>query len=53
MPRTARHAPGGYIYHVLNRGVGRQPLFVSDDDYRALERPLALLGATAGLSSSE
>ena len=25
MPRTARYVPGGYIYHVLNRGVYDQP----------------------------
>ena len=38
MPRTTRYAPGGYIYHVLNRGVGRQQLFFSDADYLAFER---------------
>ena len=38
MPRTARNAPGGLIYHVLNRGVGRQQLFFNDDDYLAFER---------------
>ena len=38
MPRTARYAPGEYIYHVLNRGVGRQQLFFNDDDYLAFER---------------
>ena len=37
MPRTARYAPGGYVYHVLNRGVGRKQLFFSDDDYLAFE----------------
>jgi putative transposase len=35
MPRTARIAPGGVIYHVLNRGVGRMKLFRSDKDYAA------------------
>jgi len=34
----ARYAPGGLVYHVLNRGVGRQQLFFSDDDYLAFER---------------
>ena len=37
MPRTARYAPGGYVYHVLNRGVGQQQLFFNDDDYLAFE----------------
>jgi putative transposase len=35
MPRSARHAPGGYIYHVLNRAVARLPLFKKDRDYVA------------------
>ena len=38
MPRTARNAPGGLIYHVLNRGVGRQRFFFCDEDYLAFER---------------
>ena len=38
MPRTARHAPGGMVYHVLNRGVGKQKLFHKDEDYLAFER---------------
>ena len=38
MPRTARLAPGGMIYHVINRGVGRNDLFYSDADYLAFER---------------
>ena len=29
------------VYHVINRGVGRQPLFFSDEDYLAFERVLA------------
>ena len=41
MPRTARAAPGGMIYHVINRGVGRQQLFFDDEDYLALERVIA------------
>jgi putative transposase len=53
MPRTARVAPGGMIYHVINRGVGKQKVFFSDDDYLAFERvivetlekrPMRLLG---------
>ena len=35
MPRTARIAPGGLVYHVLNRGNGRRRLFHKDADYDA------------------
>src|SRR5205814_5019713 len=35
---TARHAPGGLVYHVLNRAVARLPLFEKDGDYQAFER---------------
>jgi putative transposase len=35
MPRTARHAPPGFAYHVLNRGVGRMQLFSKPADYQA------------------
>jgi putative transposase len=38
MPRTARVAPGGLIYHALNRAVARLPLFDKDADYAAFER---------------
>ena len=38
MPRTARNAPGGMVFHVINRGVGKQQLFFNDDDYVAFER---------------
>jgi putative transposase len=40
MPRTARYAPGGLVYHVLNRGVGRRTLFESSGDYLAFEHVL-------------
>src|ERR1700758_3734011 len=40
MPRQARSAPGGYVYHALNRGVARLPLFEKDGDYEAFERVL-------------
>jgi REP element-mobilizing transposase RayT len=33
MPRTARRALGGVVYHVLNRGNGRRRLFHSPGDY--------------------
>ncbi|HEY8748408.1 MAG TPA: transposase [Tepidisphaeraceae bacterium] len=35
MPRIARAAPGGRIYHVLNRGNGRSRLFHKEADYAA------------------
>jgi len=41
MPRSARIAPGGTLFHVINRGVGRQQLFFDDDDYLALEQVVA------------
>jgi putative transposase len=40
MPRHARAAPGGFVYHALNRAVARLPLFQKDEDYRAFERVL-------------
>ena len=40
MPRTSRVAPGGMVFHVTNRGVGRMRLFDADDDYAAFERVL-------------
>ena len=41
MPRTARIAPGGMIFHVLNRGVGRRDIFAKDEDFAAFERVMA------------
>jgi len=35
MPRVAREALGGYVYHVINRGVGRMELFKKDADFEA------------------
>ena len=35
MPRSRRLTPGGYVYHVLNRGNNRQLLFEDDADYAA------------------
>jgi putative transposase len=40
MPRRARQTPGGLIYHVLNRAVGRMKIFTRDADYQAFERVL-------------
>jgi putative transposase len=41
MPRSARVALGGLVYHALNRAVARLPLFRKDGDYEAFERVLA------------
>ena len=41
MPRKARVTPGGMVFHVLNRGVGRRRLFDKDRDYAAFETILA------------
>ena len=38
MPRSARVAPGGFIYHVLNRSVGRMHLFRKEPEFDAFER---------------
>ena len=38
MPRSARYAPGGLIYHALNRAVPRLRLFRKQADYAAFER---------------
>jgi putative transposase len=35
MPRRLRHAAGGYVYHVLNRSVGRATLFPKAVDFEA------------------
>ena len=42
MPRHARNAPGGLVYHVLNRAVARLPLFEKPADFDAFERVLIL-----------
>jgi putative transposase len=41
MPRAARQAPGGIVYHVLNRAVARLPLFEKPADYAAFLRVVA------------
>src|SRR5271166_1714004 len=40
MPRTARVAPGGMVFHVLNRGVARMQLFDKAAEYQAFEQVL-------------
>ena len=37
MPRRLRYATGGYVYHALNRAVGRATLFDKWGDYEAFE----------------
>lgn len=53
MPRAARVAPGGYIYHALNRSAGRVALLEKDEDYEVFQnvllaawqrRPIRILG---------
>jgi putative transposase len=41
MPRTTREIESGLIYHVLNRGNGRRPLFRKDPDFAAFVKLLA------------
>jgi putative transposase len=38
MPRAARVAPGGFVYHVLNRSVGKMHMFRKAADFGAFER---------------
>lgn len=40
MLRRRRLGDGGYVYHVLNRAVGRATLFCKDEDYSAFETVL-------------
>jgi len=42
MPRHPRIAPGGLVYHVLNRTVGRMKMFRRSADYDAFLRVLIL-----------
>jgi putative transposase len=41
MPRRRRVAPGGFVYHVVNRAAGRLILFESASDFAAFERLLS------------
>jgi len=41
MGRPRRVDVGGYVYHVLNRSVGRRRLFHKEQDFIAFERVLA------------
>lgn len=40
MPRRPRIAPGGLVYHLLNRAVARLALFEKEADYAAFEQVL-------------
>ena len=40
MPRRLRVSTGGLVYHVLNRRIGRLPLFEKSGDYAAFEQIL-------------
>ncbi|MHC4445925.1 MAG: transposase [Planctomycetota bacterium] len=40
MPRTNRVAPGGWVFHVLNRANALMQIFDHEEDYRAFERVL-------------
>src|SRR3989304_6142922 len=34
MPRSARIAPGDYVYHILTRGNNRQDVFQEEEDFK-------------------
>lgn len=44
MPRAPRIQPGGYVFHVLNRGNARRTIFAKPGDYAAFERIMAEAG---------
>lgn len=44
MPRIARGHTGGEIYHLINRGNGRQQVFHKDQDYQAFVKLLSEAG---------
>jgi putative transposase len=37
MPRVARKAPGGLVYHFLNRANGKLKLFKKEQDFLAFQ----------------
>ena len=41
MPRRPRVNSGGFAYHVLNRAVAREAIFLKDEDYIAFEKIIA------------
>ena len=48
MGRPRRSAPGGWVYHVLNRANARMPIFKRDEDFAAFERVLEEAVARTG-----
>ncbi len=40
MPRRPRQSLGGFIYHVMHRAAGAEPIFSKANDYRAFEQIL-------------
>src|SRR5277367_3551182 len=44
MPRAARDSPGGYCYHVMNRGNDRRVVFRKQGDFDAFVKLLAQAG---------
>jgi putative transposase len=49
MPRRIRCADAGYVYHVLNRAVGRTTLFGKPADYAAFEKILGQAWERTGM----
>jgi putative transposase len=49
MGRPLRAAPGGFVYHALNRANARQLIFQRDEDYQAFERILAEVQERVGM----
>ena len=41
MPRRGRIAPGGWVYHVLNRAAGKMKVFRTEKDFLAFEALIA------------
>jgi putative transposase len=49
MTRRLRCSDGGYVYHVLNRAVGRAQIFGKSADYAAFEKVLRQAGERTGM----
>jgi putative transposase len=49
MGRPLRNAPGGLVYHVLNRANARQPIFRKEEDYAAFEKVLTEITERVGM----
>ena len=48
--KSMRKAPGGQVYHVLNRSVGKRHLFGKDADFEAFQR--VMIECTSGTRSA-